>query len=462
MNEFDPYYLFFHPINVLSTILSLIVVLVWAHFKSNTFSDTKDMLLYRWNVYHKLFFSSVFALYYGFFIGGDTLAYWETMGVLKNLMMYDFHSFWEIMTTEPTMERLYGLFNHQTGYPHRFIYIEEESFFVTKILLIFRLITFDSYLASTFLLSFIVANASWKIYSITKNIGIFNKRLLAVFVLFLPSVAFWASGMSKDMIAFVAIMNIIYNLYNILTSKQAVNMKSWLFLLIFSVILYNIRPFILYAMLLPLTLMYLTGLMNRIRTFVMLRFLIKASLYAGVVGIFVYILFYVSLENLLISSDSFANAVIIQQDFERNTAIYGDQEGKRYSLGEVEYTPAGMLKVVPASIIAGIYRPFMWEALRPSLIFNGLESVLLVVLTIWFFLVKPGIRIKAIQSNELLVFSVGFILIIAFMAGFTSILFGVLVRIRIPLLPFFGLLLSIDWRAYLLTFKNTQRTTITT
>jgi hypothetical protein len=52
-------------------------------------------------------------------------------------------------------------------------------------------------------------------------------------------------------------------------------------------------------------------------------------------------------------------------------------------------------------------------------------------------------KIKKIRKNEFLLFSLVFILIIGFMAGFTSILFGVLVRIRAIILPFVYLILTV-------------------
>lgn len=457
MKELDVYDFFFHPINILLTIVFLSVILIWANYKSNLIADKRESWLYRWNVYHKLFFSSVFAFYYiGIFKGGDTYAYWMTADSLQNLLFYDFGDFWEVMTSEPTRERFHGLFNYETGYPLRFIYMEEESFFVAKILLIFKIITFDSYLASTFLFSFLMANSSWRIYTIAKEIGIFKRELLIIFVLFLPSVAFWSSGISKDTIVFIAILNMIYYLYYILKNDSVKNskIKNWFMLLMFSLLIYYIRPFILFAMLTPLVLMYVIGVINRIKSFTLLRVLIKAMLAVSVVGVSVYVLASYNLAELLASNDSFADAIVVQQDFQHNTEIYGGDEGKRYSLGEVDFTLVGIVKVIPASIVAGIYRPFIWEALTPSLLFNGLESLLLIFLTFWFLMVKPGVRIRAITTNELLVFSFGFILFIAFMAGFTSILFGVLVRIRAPLLPFLGLLLSIDWKLYLLKQQN--------
>jgi Ca2+/Na+ antiporter len=51
--------------------------------------------------------------------------------------------------------------------------------------------------------------------------------------------------------------------------------------------------------------------------------------------------------------------------------------------------------------------------------------------------------ISLIRSNEFLVFAFFFALILAFFAGFTSILFGVLVRFKAPVLPFLVLLLSL-------------------
>jgi hypothetical protein len=74
---------------------------------------------------------------------------------------------------------------------------------------------------------------------------------------------------------------------------------------------------------------------------------------------------------------------------------------------------------------------------------NVLESAVLMFITIrflfWGNLFK---KIKKIRKEEILVFALIFSLFIAFMAGFTSVLFGVLVRIRAPLLPFIFLVLT--------------------
>jgi hypothetical protein len=75
---------------------------------------------------------------------------------------------------------------------------------------------------------------------------------------------------------------------------------------------------------------------------------------------------------------------------------------------------------------------------------NGIESSVLLFFTFRLFTGGRLLRtITAIQSNEFLLFAFFFALILAFFAGFTSILFGVLVRFKAPVLPFLVLILSI-------------------
>jgi hypothetical protein len=50
---------------------------------------------------------------------------------------------------------------------------------------------------------------------------------------------------------------------------------------------------------------------------------------------------------------------------------------------------------------------------------------------------------ERIRNTDILTYAVYFVFLMAFMTGFTSIIFGVLVRLRAPLLPFFIMLLTV-------------------
>ena len=74
-------------------------------------------------------------------------------------------------------------------------------------------------------------------------------------------------------------------------------------------------------------------------------------------------------------------AQVVQQDFTKNE-IY---TGKRYEIVNTDASPSGLLRAIPESVFYGIYRPFINESISPTLIINGIESLVLMFLTVRFF-----------------------------------------------------------------------------
>jgi uncharacterized membrane protein YfcA len=167
---------------------------------------------------------------------------------------------------------------------------------------------------------------------------------------------------------------------------------------------------------------------NRIKRFFIRSFIILFT----VTGILVFF-------QSSISEELIQEAAVINNDM-TNNETYGDN---RYDLGITDYSLGGMLRAAPNSIIAGLYRPFLWESLSVSLILNGLESMILLYLTFKFFFSKNVLQnIKLIREHEFLIYSFFLLIILAYFAGFTSILFGVLVRFKAPLIPFLIIVLT--------------------
>ena len=160
-------------------------------------------------------------------------------------------------------------------------------------------------------------------------------------------------------------------------------------------------------------------------------------------GIFLFLYFFQS----SFAEEMVKEAQVVQQDFLQNPTY----TGKRYDISNTDASPGGLLQAVPLAVFYGIYRPFITESFSVTLIMNGLESLLLMWFTLGF-LFKRNVfsKIKKIRKQEILVFALIFSLFIAFMAGFTSVLFGVLVRIRAPLMPFIFLVLTTN------VFENKQ------
>jgi Ca2+/Na+ antiporter len=197
--------------------------------------------------------------------------------------------------------------------------------------------------------------------------------------------------------------------------------------------MYRVRSFMILAVLAPLLFAYSARLGRKFgkRSFrrVVMRFAI-----IGVTVVSILFFFQTS-----IADEYIQEAAVINEDM-TNNKTYGTN---RYDLGITDYSPAGMALAFPNSVIAGFYRPFIWESLSISLLLNGIESIVLFYFT-FRFLVSKNIfqRIKRIRNQEFLVFAFFFALILGYFAGFTSILFGVLVRFKAPLLPFLVITLT--------------------
>jgi hypothetical protein len=393
-----------------------------------------------YNVYVKLFFSLAFVLFfilaYG---GGDTIAYYHGTTALNNLFLEDPGLYFDQMLSTPTDSSISQYFNSRTGYPPGWIYREPEGFFVCKVTSLLSFLTFKSFIGTTLLLSYFVASATWKLFVLIRRMKIVPELYLAIGLLFLPSVNFWCTGISKDTYVYVGVVLMVYNGFILISKDSKHRLRALLMFVFIASLVYHIRPVVLYVTILALVLAYSTAIAKRISSGGQAVIFVRFSIIVGGFIVISQALSGGSEAEFLEQNEIFQQAAITQRDFATNVT-YGEN---RYSIGEIQYTPLGLIQASPLAIIAGIFRPFIWEALTPSLIFNGLESMLILYLLFVFFSKGPRQKFRFIQNNELLLFAISFVLIMAFVTGLTSGLFGVLVRLRAPLLPFVLIILSL-------------------
>jgi hypothetical protein len=134
-----------------------------------------------------------------------------------------------------------------------------------------------------------------------------------------------------------------------------------------------------------------------------------------------------------------AEAQITQSDFSNNP-LY---TGARYELAQTDASLVSFISIFPSALFVSLYRPFITESLSVNFIMNGIESLLLIFYSLtYLFNRKLVANVNKLFTSEFGVYALVFVMIVGFMAGYTSILFGVLVRIRSIVLPFFFLVLS--------------------
>jgi hypothetical protein len=421
------------------------ILLFLANFKKSSIENAELRRYFMPMMYFKLFLGISFMLVYVFYYeGGDNTAFWQG-GVKMNKLLFSNPSayFADLLNFDATAQRDIYIYSY-TGYPPGWIFKEYESWFVCKTVSLLSIITLRSYIATSLILTYFTAMASWRLFELVSRQNIISTKQAAIAILFIPSVGFWCTGITKDSLTFIALIYWIITLYSVFNGYKKLNLKSILLLLGSAFVLLNVRSFVFYVVLMATLFGLLAGFQKKVKKNFLLRFGYISSLIIGVVAALVISINLGVLETL--NQSAFLEEAQIQStDFERNQ-IY---TGRKYDLGVSEYTVTGIIKVFPLAVLTAFYRPVIFEALSPVLILNGLESLILIWFTLKFFFQGSFIKkIGLILSNEILSFALFFSVFFGFVVGLTSILFGVLVRFRAPILPFLAIMLMAGTAIY--------------
>ena len=425
---------YFNATNIISAFLWLIIVVLLTGLQRSRMKLDESNRLFQPQVYFHvgmaLFFGIFYLLYYG---GGDTTAYWDGGVALHNLFSDSPAAFLSEICETPDIYTITKNFNSATGYPPSWIYKEPESYFICKILVPISLITFQSYLAATIVLGYITSLVTWKFFLAIKSLGINDEKWLAVGVLFLPSVAFWCSGVSKDTFVYIAVCLLVRQIILLFTKKGSNKLSQilWVVLILFFII--QSRFYILIALLSSFFAAISIWFSNRAKTNNLKKTTIRIFFYGLGIGVIFLFIQFKTLDNII------DEIIIIQKDFNANTT-YGTN---RYDLNITDYSTLGIIRTIPAALTAALYRPFPWESLSPVLLMNGIENLFLLFLSFKFFTTGFWSRVQLINKTPILTFSLFFVIIMGFSVGFSSGLFGVLVRFKTIILPFFIILLTI-------------------
>ncbi|MEO6883793.1 MAG: hypothetical protein ABI199_07190 [Bacteroidia bacterium] len=378
----------------------------------------------------KIFGAFVFCMVYIFYYhGGDTISYFETSRALTNLMVQNPNDFLTVISQKASIENYYLFDGHTTGYPWPYMYYDSKTFFVAKLLVPFLFISFKSYLLASVLLAWASFVGIWKMFLMFGKLYQEISVQLAIAVLFIPSVVFWGSGILKDTITLSASCWFIYALYNslIIKNKRA---KNFFILFLSGYVIFAIKPYILFA-LLPGGLVWIIyarilKIKNKFFRYSVIPLIYLISFGGG------YALLN-SMKNSMSISGLLEEASVKQNDLKST-----DYEGHSFDIGSYDPSIAGALKASPAAIVAGLYRPFIWESRTVMMLLSALENTVYLGLTLWILLRINVFRLlRIILDNPLILFCLSYVLFFALIVGLSTSNFGSLVRFKIAYAPEF-------------------------
>ncbi len=382
-------------------------------------------------------FALIYQFYYG---GGDTFRYFANATTLVDFFSehpgqyFDF--LLESWLTRVQIARLDGVTN---------MMFEDSTYIVVRLASFIGLFTGHYYLVTTFFFAFLSYIGVWALYRTACRLFPQYYLLIAIPILFIPSFFFWGSSIMKDSIVVGFLGLLVYLSYRVLLLKE-LRLHFLLLLAVCFYVLFNVKVYVILSFLPALFLWLVFEHANRIPNPQVRALARPLSIAAMVVFVLVGLPLASSyshkydVENVLETAETTANYIY------RTSLRKG---GSAYSLGDVNYTPLGMIRAFPKAVNVTLFRPYLWEVSNPVMLLAALEGTAFLAISL-FLLFKIGVLnvIRFTLDNPFLFASLVFSIIFAFAVGFSTYNFGSLVRYKIPCLPFYGLVLAVTYGEY--------------
>lgn len=373
-------------------------------------------------VFGGLSFALIYMNYYGF---GDTFLYHKGASLLSETLINDPGTYFRLLgSTNNALPPDLADFSTQIDYSRGV-----EEWFMIKFLSPLTFICFNSYLVLTLIMSTISFWGSWKIYLVFSDLIKKNNWLPFVAAFLIPSTLFWGGGIMKDTLSLTGIYYVIYVVYfNIFKGEHKI--YRYLFGLLVAYLVFRLKGYVILAFI-PALLFGINQLIKKRISSAALKRIIGTVLLS-----FLLLVLYVGPQYLSGTSSKY-NLESLEWRVKGFHTYHTEVGGSIYSLGEMEYTAAGVVKKIPAAINVTFFRPYLWEVRSPVVFVAALESLLLLALTIYMLFYFRFRIFKIIWKEPILLTFLLYSLIFGFVVGFTSYNFGALVRYKIPIYSLF-------------------------
>jgi len=420
---------------ILSVIYTLIILLFARIIRKSvcTPATKKYFVLFIFlKVVYAIFFVLLHAYYYK---GGDTFLYFAGAKFVATQIAYDpTRAFSFLFGGIEVFEQVV-----YTGGFLSYAFRDPSTISMFQITTLFYYLGFKQIMATTILMSAFSAIGVWSIFSVFCKLYPKAIKLFAWGTLFYPTLCIWGSGILKDTIIIFAIGLMFKSFYQI-RNKQKIT-SSIIMVFFGSLICMDLKPYILYSFLPPMLLWQYSAitssLKNRLIRYSIAPFILISFMLAGF-----YFLNSIS-ENA--GKYSLNNIQEMAEGFQSWHNYLAENRGQTgYSLGEVNYTPIGVLSKSPQAFFVTFYRPLPFEISNIATAFESIQSTILLFLTL-FLIIKIGLIniFKNIFKNTHVRSFLLFSIIMGIATGITSFNYGALSRYKIPILPFYTAALAI-------------------
>lgn len=310
----------------------------------------------------------------------------------------------------------------------------DSNLFVMKVSAVLSVFCFNKYLIITLFFGFFSFAGLWRLFLVFKDINKNREvKILAWMILFIPSVWFWGSGLIKDPICMGSMGFIIYYLYNIFIKKDF-SITGIIVLVVLVYVVNVVKSYIIIGLVIGLTVFIFYKLVTPFKNPVVRAFITSAFLFGVLVVAFVT---NVSDQLQLFAEESMVQVNSYQRVYD---VVQNEDEQSRagISIKDVDLSIQGMIVQSPIKIFTCLFRPFIWESRKVFILLSALESLLLLLSTVYIMVKMKFYRFFIeIFNNPFVLVSFVMSIFFALIIGFTTYNFGTMARYKIILIPFY-------------------------
>ena len=358
----------------------ILILLISTSIKSKNIAKLPEYKYFTKGLVFKLLgvsaFLSIYLFYYG---GGDTVSYFIGSRAVGNLIFEDFEKGTAVLFNTSSPYNHFSSFNSTTGWPTSYMWRDSSTFSVSRYSALFYLLGLKSFIITSFMVCCFSYIGIWKFYRLLNMLYPGYEKGLAYIILFLPSIAFWGSGIMKDSYTVSSACWITYNFYMVLVSRKKVLINA-IFLLINLFIIVNMKPYVILSLLPGIVLWLNSAYLKKIKNiFLKILILPLISVVIPIIGFYVF-------QNLssLMGVYGEVDSAIEQAQVIRTDLLRSDQYGtNNYDIGKFDGSFVSLISVAPNAIFTALFRPFLWEIGSPTMVFSAVENFILIIFTLF-------------------------------------------------------------------------------
>lgn len=418
---------------MLGLLFVFMLYVLFAREKNLKLPKHPEYKFYLWGLLAKLGGGVVFSLvYFYYYQGGDTLGYFFSAVALRNLAFENPSEYITQMMGDNSM-RAWSVYTLNTAKPYQYLFFDDRTFVVVRLVSLLSFFTLKSYLLSTLLIAWASFFGVWACFR--TFVSYFPQLMgqMATAFLFMPSTIFWGSSILKDTFTFSAVCWWVHSIDELFFKRRNQG-RNWVLVVISGLMMVTIKPYI-FMVLFPATLLWLFYFrVMRVRN-LLIKFVLLPITVVLMVGTSIFVLSRMGdMLDKFALDDALVTIQVTQNDLS-NAKAYGSNS---FELGEFDGTWTGVLSKFPIAVNAALFRPYLWECSSMVMAMSGLENLWVLSITVLALLrAGPRFFLRCIGGVPLLLMSTTFAILFAFAVGVTTPNFGALVRFKIPMVPFF-------------------------